>query len=366
MRNQHLVDLAEQCIGKATAKVYERLLLALEDSLIKYNDVSHIPDEGELVDLGALPRISTKSLVSLVQDLPELGESIGYIKPEAFLTDHSLSVDSEANLEEGEGTTYSSDDSNTGFDHISDLGITNNDDNQLNGLGDRTPDTTPDTTPKAESKSLIGILRQHLFLLAKHPHRFLHHVERTAATPELWAIPFPSLCRGLVHKSLLQVITARFGPLAGRLTRILCDNKNNKLDEKTLVMLSLIPQKTMRAILHSMYRAGHLELQELPRDNQRKPTTTMFFWYFDPERCKSRVLEDTYQAMVRCLQRANIERKGVKATIEKASRTDVVGREDEFLSKEEKEALNDWKIKEKRFWCQVSRLDELIAVLRDF
>ncbi|KAL8648160.1 MAG: hypothetical protein Q9210_005154 [Variospora velana] len=123
----------------------------------------------------------------------------------------------------------------------------------------------------------------------------------------------------------------------------------------------------MRTLLHSMHRAGHIELQELPKDgNQRRPGTTSFYWFFDPERMRRRVLEETYKTMGNLLRRARVEREGVRGVVEKSERTDVVGREDEFLGDEELKALHEWRGKEERIWGEVARLDDLVAVLRDF
>lgn len=123
----------------------------------------------------------------------------------------------------------------------------------------------------------------------------------------------------------------------------------------------------MRTLLHSMHRAGHIELQELPKDgNQRRPGTTLFFWFFDPDRMRKRVLEETYKTMANLIKRVKVEREGVRAVVEKSERTDVVGNEDKLLAEEERSALKEWRAKEERIWGEVGRLDDLVAVLRDF
>ena len=130
--------------------------------------------------------------------------------------------------------------------------------------------------------------------------------------------------------------------------------------------LGLMNQKVMRAKLATMHEHGHLELQEIPRDNQRQPSRNMFFWFFDMERCRKKVVEECYKSMARCLQRAKGEMEGVQTLLEKAERSDVVGREDEFLGEDERIGLEQWREREERLLGEVGRLDELVAVLRDF
>ena len=70
--------------------------------------------------------------------------------------------------------------------------------------------------------------------------------------------------------------------------------------------------------------------------------------------------------MARLVRRARVEREKVRETVEKASRTDVVGREEEFLGEGERKALGEWKAREERIWGEVGRLDELVGIVRDF
>ncbi|KAI4272706.1 MAG: hypothetical protein LQ337_005119 [Flavoplaca oasis] len=369
IRNQQLVALAEESIGTSTSNVYAELLQAAEPQLRKCKNELHIADDDPEIELTTLPQVSTedlKTIKNLTLDPSSLSNTLGKVDPSQVDLGKLLhkpkkpkkrrkSDQSEAAEASVEGSA-SSDES----DKIS---------NQSESEGDRTPDTTPDTTPKINGATTPSdSLRQHLLLLADQPQRFLIPVPRTKTNLEKWAIPYHDLSKTLLHNAIISITVSRFGPLAGRLIRILAANDNTtKLDEKMLVLLSLIPQKQMRTLLHSMHRAGHIELQEIPKDgSQRRPGMTLFYWFFDPERCRKRMLQETYKTMTRLIQRARVEREAVRGTVEKAERTDVVGREEELLGEEEWTALNEWKEKEERIWGEVGRLDELVAILRDF
>lgn len=394
IRNQQLVDLVEESIGPATAKVYDELLHTAGPQLGNCKgelDCTVDDDDGEQKDFRNLPQVSSDDLGHLLHDLPDLADALGYADPSKinlYRLDHPKKVkrrrgsnqpnpdneavvDGSASPDESDGG--GSDDGKSdisGVEHDSDF--SKGDDDYAKDRKHKTPDTTPDTSPKMkEPESPLHALRQHLILLAEHPHKFLVPVGPSFTTPGSWIVPYPLLSRTLLQNALLKITTTRFGPLAGRLFRILSSTQTAqasppKLDEKTLVLLSLIPQKPMRTLLHSMHQAGHIELQELPKDgNQRRPGTTSFFWFFDAERMRKRVLEETYKSMGNLIRRAKVEKEAVKGVVEKSERTDVAGREEELLGEEELGALKDWKAREERIWGQVGRLDEIVAVLRD-
>lgn len=220
-----------------------------------------------------------------------------------------------------------------------------------------------DDDPISDRESSMSSIKQHLHLLAEDEHEFVRLTDKDNGLVE-WSVDFSALSRQLRQYELERTITARFGTLATRMVRIFLDK--GKLDEKQISNLALIHQKQMRAALTVMHEAGHLELQEVPRDNNRQPSRTMFLWYFDPERCRHLVLEQTYKAMARCLQRVKVERLAIQTLIDKAERTDVVGKEDQYLSVDERVVLSRWREKEERILGEVGRLDELVGVLRDY
>ncbi|KAL8892127.1 MAG: hypothetical protein Q9215_000884 [Flavoplaca cf. flavocitrina] len=372
IRNQHLVALAEESIGTSTSDVYAELLQAAEPQLRKCKDELHIADDDSEIELATLPQVSTddlKAIKNLTLDPSSPSNAFGKVDPSQVDLRKLLHKRKKPKKRRKSDQSDAAEAAEASVDGSASSDESDKISNQSESDGDRTPDTTPDTTPKTNGATTPSdSLRQHLLLLADQPQHFLIPVPRTKTDLEKWAIPYHDLSKILLHNAIISITVSRFGPHAGRLIRILAANDNTtKLDEKMLVLLSLIPQKQMRTLLHSMHRAGHIELQEIPKDgSQRRPGMTLFYWFFDPERCRKRMLEETYKTMTRLIQRARVEREAVRGTVEKAERTDVVGREEELLGEGEMTALNEWKEKEERIWGEVSRLDELVAVLRDF
>ncbi len=326
-------------------------------------------DLDEELDPNTLPQVSTDEISFLVKDFIDCSKGIANIDPgkinnvqfghrkkrrkkEPVDSNEEAMVDGDASSDEDEDMEDASPATNISEVSSDSEGPDPNAAYRSKGLAPTT------------AKSRMSDMRQHLLLLASHPHRFLYRVPATPYQPERWAVAFGPLTKHLLSLALTQVITARFGPLAARLTRILDDK--GKLDEKTLTALGLINQKTMRALLTAMHRAGHIELQEIPRDAQRQPSRTMYLWYFDPDRCRAKLLEETYKSMARALQRAREERQKIRGLVDKAGRTDVVGREDELLGNAERRALEVWRGIEERLLGEVGRLDDLVGLFRDF
>jgi len=216
----------------------------------------------------------------------------------------------------------------------------------------------------AADESCFTLTRQNLLLLAEHPYRFATFYGKTHSTPERWSVNFSALSHRLRLIEIESTLLTRYGPESMRVIRIL--QEKGKLDEKAIAGLSLLNQRTMRSILNRMHEAGHVELQEIPRDTQRQPSRTMFLWFFDVERCRRKLLEETYKTMARCLQRVKAERELFQGVIDKAARSDVRGKEEEFLSVGERTALGKWRKNEERLLGELGRLDEMVAVLRDF
>lgn len=208
---------------------------------------------------------------------------------------------------------------------------------------------------------------QHLSLLAQEPHYFCARRSSAIVGPSDWQVEFRHLARMLRHIELERLTAARFGPVAVRLVRIL--RALGKLDEKTLAERALVAARDLRTLLGGLTAAGLVGLQEVPRDSgagQRTPARTIYLWFVDDGRVADVLIEDCYKAMARVLRRMAVERGRVRGLLDKASRSDVRGREEEFLTEVERAMLAEWQAREDMLLGEVMRLDEVVAVLRDY
>lgn len=397
-RNQHLVDMAEASIGTLTSQIYAVALSILEKDQMECkkrtlfsDDVNAVEDDPFPRDL---PQFSTNDLKTEISSSSDsnlkkaffpgstdLADNLGHVdESEVNMTQYEhrkkrrrkkLKLDSDDDSDDIQVAGFASPDEeeNTEDDGDGNVSGVDTDPEDLRALDDFHPvNANPRKRGRSHSsapaKPPPSPLSQHLLLLAHHPYKFLHHLPAALAADERWSVDVHTLSKHLLTHTLLQTITAKYGPLAARLVRIL--NQKGKVEEKNLASYSLIHQKTARQLLSAMNREGFLELQDVPKDTQHAPNKTLFLWFFDEERCRKRVLDMTYKTMCRILQRISVEKAKVKETVEKSERVDVQGHEDEFLGEGEKEALAGWRAREERLLGELMRLDDLVAVLRDF
>ena len=212
----------------------------------------------------------------------------------------------------------------------------------------------------ANQVSLSKAVNDQLWILAEDPEGFVDYDNKF----KTWSVDHESIIYNLVQVELERTITARFGPLATRMVRIL--HEQGKLEEKQIGVHGFIPQRELRVGLASLQAAGYVEVQEIPRDSSRQATNSLYLWSYDQEHCRQLVLEYVYKTMSRLLQHFNYEKEGVKGVLEKSQRTDVRGNEDRYLSQWEKDALQRWREKEEKLYLHLARLDELVMLFGDF
>ncbi|KAK2766193.1 RNA polymerase III subunit C82 [Arachnomyces sp. PD_36] len=319
-RNRRLVKLAEQNISPVTSQVYETLLSRIEHQTPRCRDQEELIPEGEEAEQYSAPI----PLQAICEDLDPQLDLVGSIAG--------------GNYTNGTGRRGGQDDDSE------------DDDEHDNGEDDE------------EGGNRIIELQPHLSLLAQEPYVF--STRRLQSGTVTWTVEYRRLARKLRHLELERLIGSRFGGSALRLIRVLL--AKGKLDEKRLQEISLMASKDLRQLLSLLEGAGFIDLQEVPRDSQRQPSRTLYLWFYDPDRVRMAVIEDTYKAMSRCLRRIQVERGKLKHFLEKTERSDVKGNEERYLSDAELEVLKQWRDKEALLLGEVSRLDDLVAVLRDY
>jgi len=217
--------------------------------------------------------------------------------------------------------------------------------------------TFEDAEPPRESR--LQQMRQHLLLLCESRYGFVRHCGRG-----LWTVDFTLLLRRIQETELDNVIERKLGRPGLRLALVL--RKHGKLDDKAILKLVLMSKGTMQNTLLRMQVYGFAEIQEVPKDNSRTATRTLFFWYCDMERCLSQLLDNTYKAMLRCLQIRKAHQHKNSDVLTFVERPDVKGREKEALEKKYFNKYEQYRDTEGKLLNQVMRLDDLVAILRDY
>jgi DNA-directed RNA polymerase III subunit RPC3 len=142
--------------------------------------------------------------------------------------------------------------------------------------------------------------------------------------------------------------------------------QKGKLEEKHIQKFGFMKMKDIRTKLVELHKAGFAEIQEIPRESSQVAAKTMFLWHFDLDRVKMIVLERIYKTISRCLQVLKTEKHEERDILAQAERTDIRGHEAEFLPRERLERLQLIRNKEKKIFTQIGRLDELVAIFKDF
>ena len=385
MRNQQLIELCGKSISQTTAKVYAEVLQRIETKIRQCKSFRSSLEVDEGFDPSNLPQIATHELGTLLRS-PSIAftQSIAHVSPEKMdqtnfdrlepLSKKSSNISNakeEAAVNDGASSGDEENEGDFAFSGSSPSDAESFPSSFSIGPEPKysvptvaVPESTAINSNLASNRTLFSHIRQHLLLLCEHPYHFLHRLPRTSSAPEKWTVDFPTLSSTLSHMAITQIASSRYGPLAARLINIL--TQKGKLDDKTLSTYGLMNLKTMRSLLNSMQLSGLIQIQEIPRDANRQPSRTLYLWSFDLERAKHRVLEDCYLATDRLVRRLRIEKDKVRSLIEKAGRSDVQGREEEFLTEAEMGALRKWRAVEEQIWGQVGRLDDIMCILRDY
>jgi DNA-directed RNA polymerase III subunit RPC3 len=314
LRSQRLVKLAQKHVGEPTAKVYEALLCVLDERVPRVRDdlMEYECLEDEILDT-----------------------------PTATLYEVTHRLDAACDI-------------STGFESIME------DESYGNGASDVDSDVTAEESDDASKRRLL--VSHHLHFLSADSRKFVQKISPQRGGQ--WTVDFRSLTASLLDDEITTTINAKFGDLAAKVVRML--KGRGKLDEKQVASMAMLKSKEIRGTLTIMQGAGFVDTQEVPRDNSRQPSRTLYLWFFDQDRCRLMLIGQCYQAIARILQRIKAEKGSVQSVIDKAERTDVVGREDEYLSTVEKSVLKEWHDIEEKLQVQVSRIDETIGVLRDY
>lgn len=344
-RSQHLQSQATKYLGHTTGKVYGALLQCLETKVRAVKD-----------DLADYEESDDEELAQPAASVIELNE---VLDPSLDLAAAIKGVSYGSNLTNGTSKKQA---------HV----VDNDDDFTSIGIKrERHSDDEDDepVLPKkngfisyADNNKRLHLIELHLSLLQEHPRNFCDKAGNRGKSE--WRVNFPALTQSLIEAEVDATITAKCGRIATRTCRLL--REKGKLDEKQVAAFAMMRIKDSRSVLSILQSHGFVEAQELPKDNGRQPSRTLFFWYFDTHRVQLQVLHDSYKAMARALERIRVEKQRFKSVIEKAESSVLFGDDQEFLSPAEKNNLRAWKEVEEKLLTQVMRMDDTVALLRDF
>ncbi|ODV91936.1 hypothetical protein CANCADRAFT_30227 [Tortispora caseinolytica NRRL Y-17796] len=205
---------------------------------------------------------------------------------------------------------------------------------------------------------LLYRVSQHLEWLKRDKLKFVESLNGN-----LWAVDFNDLCDHVREHIYDERVQEKYGNLALRLLRVIRAKK--MVDEKMLGKIALVPSSEIRSLLTDMKLASCIELQEVPRGNERNPSSTFFLWYHNPVHAYNYLLDDVYKAMENQYATLIAERKKRSVLIAKMTREDIKANP-ELLQPGERKELKEYKEIEQSVLVQLGRLEKLAMIFRDF
>ena len=203
----------------------------------------------------------------------------------------------------------------------------------------------------------MEMIEDQLAILSEDPSGWI----RSESSQGGYVVDLQKVIEDAREAELLTYVKARFGAIASRIVRILL--AHGRLDERRLQELGLFPARDLRQNLAFLQTSGLIALQEVPRDIQRQTGRTLYLWFFDIHRARNLLLEDTRKAISRLLQKLSLDRKLFSTLLAKAEQPSVRGKEEQTLSSSELRSLSQWKLRERRIWMEVDRLDSTIGLI---
>jgi DNA-directed RNA polymerase III subunit RPC3 len=209
------------------------------------------------------------------------------------------------------------------------------------------------------------VVDKHIRTLSDHPFHFVTWHSRAGLSQ--WHIEFEEIALALIQHEIETTIAAgneRDRKYGVKLVRAL--KKKGKLDERQMGNVMMMPAAEIRSVVNGLTVRGFVQTQEIPKVERREAKHSIHLIWFDRQRAREKLLHETYKGMVRTLQRLAFEKEKVRPTLEKAERSDVKGEEEKWLSSMELGELKRWKGVQDKLLLQLFRMDEVVAVLRDF
>lgn len=320
MRNQYLVSLVEQRINTTTARIYEILLRSLEKNIPRCFEEHSDPPPAN------------------IEDQPQWEPNL----------DHVVNTKDIAQRAKIVGLDICN-----GLDPNAVARITKNTVNKEGVL------SQPVDAASLSFHERQEIIEAHLSLLVDHPFRFVTWHARGQ-----YRVDFDLMARSLIQQEIENTVLARKSTVAMKLIRAL--KKKGKLDERQLCNTMMSSANDVRGIVNDLTVQGFVQTQEVPKVDRREAKLSLHLIWYDVQRAREKLLHDTYKGQVRILQRIAFEREKIQELLSKANRTDVAGNETKYLKQTELDDLKKWKEVQEKLLLQLSREDDLVAVLRDY
>jgi len=167
-----------------------------------------------------------------------------------------------------------------------------------------------------------------------------------------------------LRKALVtRIIREKYGIEAARVVRILLHK--GRLDEKHLAKFAMMTLKDSRELCLKLSAAKIIELQEVPKTNDRQPSRTFYLFFIDFQKLILNLTMMIRKSQTNLIIRIDHELKQRKSLVSKVNRTDVIDDQEGLLTVWERADLK--KLKSLILVLEVAklRLERDLFILND-
>lgn len=186
----------------------------------------------------------------------------------------------------------------------------------------------------------ISLINHHLKLLSSSTSiAFI-----TELTPGIYTIPFGKLKEIVLEYTFQELIKKTLGNDTLRILRCIKDSK--LVDEKTVANSVLLKDKQVRNEIYKLIQYNLVEVQEIPRSNDRAASKTFFAFRYKKFNSYNFLKNTLLCNMANILHTIEGFKMENKVLLDKCEREDVKGQEAELLLESELRVLNNLKFRE--------------------
>lgn len=209
----------------------------------------------------------------------------------------------------------------------------------------------------ATEHNITKLLLQHMKLLCTDSRiPFLREV-----SPGTFYVPFTEIVPAYRDYTFKQYIRQILGPQCLRIYN--CIEEKHLTDEKTLAKLVLMRESDIRTDLNRMQRFGLVEFQEIPKTQDRSAMRATYTFRVRPDTGVHDLFSALVYNMGEVLERLEVLRLNNRILLDKVSRDDVRGKEDQLLLSSELEQLHKYYDNERTAVAKLTRLRSAMDVL---
>ena len=202
----------------------------------------------------------------------------------------------------------------------------------------------------------VALINKHLRILATNNIPFLKETR-----PGVFFVPYSALIpilRSFIYDYLL---VSTLGQSSMRIRRCIC--ANSLVSEKVINSVALLKEKDIRTTIASLVKHGVIEIQEVPRTNDRAAARAVFLFRSREKHAYNTMKQNLEWNIARLYNKKEKLREENATLLTKSNREDVKGKEAELLLPSE---LNQLKMVNERELSAFYRGSRLISLWEVF